>query len=73
MDTITTTIIAKTYKATLEANGTCVVRGLHAHLFVGLPNNTRALDRQRELREEVQAALYKALGPDAYVFQWTAA
>lgn len=64
-------VSAKTYKATLLVDGTCVVHGLLARFITGTCNNTRSLDRQNALRHEIQARLYTQ-APAAYVLNWQA-
>lgn len=77
--TTVATVTAKTYKAALQADNTCIVSGLQASAIVGGCNTTRALDRQRVLRAQIQAKFYALVQPTpedpfaGYVWSWHSA
>lgn len=51
---------SKTYSATLEADGTCVVRGLAAQVIcTEYPDSGAKLERRDSLRSEIQHAFFK--------------
>ena len=78
MTTTIATVSAKTYKAALQSDGTCIVSGLHARDIAGGCDTGRASDRQRALRAEIQAKLYAVIPYDkedrtaGSVIEWSA-
>lgn len=59
------TVTARTYKAVLHSHGICTVSGLHARdITAEYPDTTRAADRRKALRAEIQAALWAKVPRD---------
>lgn len=57
------TITAKTYKATLQDDGTVIVSGLRAtEIADETPDTTAAQERRNALRSEIRSELQKLVG-----------
>ncbi|HWH74948.1 MAG TPA: hypothetical protein VNV16_11870 [Methylibium sp.] len=69
MSTIAT-ITTKTYKATLQDDGTVIVSGLHATAIADeTPDTAAALERRNAMRREIRSELRKVAG-DAEVIDF---